>query len=136
MEHTIHIGDLVRANTEPNTDPNLSKYEIGVVLDIQGENLTLALPHLVIHGENRSIIYYDRSIRDIFIKPLTKKMVTDGVITEDQYNEAIQFKQIMEEKKIDSSGERVLGRVKGGRKKTNKKRKSKSSRSKKRRHRK
>ena len=131
MEHTIHIGDLVRANT----DPNSSEYEIGVVLDIQGENLKLALPHLVLHGENRSIIYYNRDIRRRFIEPLTKKMVTDGVITEGQYNEAIQFKHMME-KKIDSSGERVLGRVKGGRKKTNKKRKSKSSRSKKRRHRK
>ena len=122
MAHTIHVGDLVRANT----NPNLSEYNNGVVLEIQGENVKIALPH-----SNRSIRYVTRRIGDAFVQPLTKKMVTDGVITEGQYNEAIQFRDEME-KEIDSSGERVLGRVNGGRKKTNKKRKSKSFRSKKR----
>ena len=130
MEHTIHIGDLVRVES---LDPN--QYEFGVVQKITGKTLTLAIPLNVEHEGDMSITYYNRDIREALVKPLTNTMITNGVITESQYNEAIQFKNIMENK-IDSSGERVLGRAKGGRKKTNKKRKSKSSRSKKRRHRK
>ena len=130
MEHTIHLGDLVRVES---LDPN--QYEFGVVQKITGETLTLAMPLNVVHEGNMSITYYNRDIRNALVEPLTNTMITNGVITESQYNEAIQFKNIMEKKK-DSSGKSVLSRAKGRRKKTNKKRKSKSSRSKKRRHRK
>ena len=130
MEHTIHIGDLVRVES---LDPN--QYEFGVVQKITGETLTLAMPLNVVHEGNMSITYYNRDIRNALVEPLTNTMITNGVITQRQYNEAIQFKNIMENKK-DSSGKSVLSRAKGRRKKTNKKRKSKSSRSKKRRHRK
>ena len=130
MEHTIHIGDLVRVES---LDPN--QYEFGVVQKIKGETLTLAMPLNVVHEGNMSITYYNRDIRNALVEPLTNTMITNGVITQRQYNEAIQFKNIMENKK-DSSGKSVLSRAKGRRKKTNKKRKSKSSRSKKRRHRK
>ena len=128
--HTIHIGDLVRVES---LDTN--QYEFGVVQKIKGETLTLAMPLNVVHEGNMSITYYNRDIRNALVEPLTNTMITNGVITESQYNEAIQFKNIMEKKK-DSSGKSVLSRAKGRRKKTNKKRKSKSSRSKKRRHRK
>ena len=130
MEHTIHTGDLVRVESL-----NTNQYEFGVVKKIKGETLTLAMPLNVVHEGNMSITYYNRDIRNELVEPLTNTMVTNGVITESQYNEAIQFKNIMENKK-DSSGKSVLSRAKGRRKKTNKKRKSKSSRSKKRRHRK
>ena len=130
MEHTIHLGDLVRVES---LDPN--QYEFGVVQKITGETLTLAMPLNVVHEGNMSITYYNRDIRNALVEPLTNTMITNGVITQRQYNEAIQFKNIMENKK-DSSGKSVLSRAKGRRKKTNKKRKSKSSRSKKRRHRK
>lgn len=129
--HTIHIGDLVRVES---LDPN-QQYEFGVVKKIKGETLTLAMPLNVVHEGNMSITYYNRDIRNALVEPLTNTMITNGVITQRQYNEAIQFKNIMENKK-DSSGKSVLSRAKGRRKKTNKKRKSKSSRSKKRRHRK
>lgn len=122
MAHTIHVGDLVRANT----NPNMSEYKNGVVLEIQGQNIKIALPH-----SNRSIRYATRTLGDTFVQPLTIQMVRDDVITSDEMKEALKFRHEMENE-IDSSGKRVLGRVKGGRKKTNKKRKSKSSRSKKR----
>jgi len=126
MEHTIHVGDLVRANI----NPRLSDYKIGVVLEIVGENIKIALPH-----SNRSMRYTTRIVGDAFIEPLTNKMVTDGVVTEGQMNEALQFKNEMEQE-VNAFKDRVVSRVKGGRKKTNNKRKSNSSRSKKRRHRK
>ncbi len=126
MEHTLHVGDLVRANT----NPNLSEYKNGVVLDIQGENIKIALPH-----PNRSIRYVTRTLGDAFVEPLTTQMVIDDVITSDEMKAALQFKNEMEQE-VNSSDSRVVSRVKGGRKKTNKKRKTNSSSSKKRRHRK
>ena len=125
MEHTIHVGDLVRANI----NPILSDYKIGVVLEIVGENIKIALPH-----SNIALRYTTRIVGDAFIEPLTDKMVTDGVVTEGQMNEALQFKNEMEQEVSAFYGNRLVSRVKGGRKKTNKKRKSNSSRSKKRRH--
>ena len=126
MAHTIHIGDLVRANT----NPNMSEYKNGVVLEIQGQNIKIALPH-----SNRSIRYATRIIGDAFIEPLTKKMVIDDVITSDEMKEALKFKNEMEQE-VNSSNQFTVSRVKGGKKKTNKKRKYKSSSSKKRSHKK
>ena len=126
MANILHPGDLVRANI----NPRFSDYTIGVVLEILGENIKIALPH-----PNSAIRFSYRIVGDAFIEPLTDKMVTDGLVTEGQMNEAHQFKNEME-KELTSSKARVVSRVKGGRKKTNKKRKSNSSRSKKRRHRK
>ena len=126
MEHTLHVGDLVRANT----NPNMSEYKNGVVLEIQGQNIKIALPH-----SNRSIRYATRTLGDTFVQPLTTQMVRDDVITSDEMKEALKFKNEMEQE-VNSSNYRVVSRVKGGRKKTNKKRKSKSSSSKKRSHKK
>jgi hypothetical protein len=126
MANILHPGDLVRANI----NPRYSDYKIGVVLEIVGENIKIALPH-----PNSAIRFSHRIVGDAFIEPLTDKMVTDGLVTEGQMNEAHQFKNQMEQE-LNSSKARVVSRVKGGRKKTNKKRKSNSSRSKKRRHRK
>ena len=126
MANILHPGDLVRANI----NPRFSDYKIGVVLEILGENIKIALPH-----SNIALRYTTRIVGDAFIEPLTDKMVTDGLVTEGQMNEAHQFKNKME-KELNSSKARVVSRVKGGRKKTNKKRKSNTSRSKKRRHRK
>jgi hypothetical protein len=126
MAYTLHVGDLVRANT----NPNMSEYKNGVVLEIQGQNIKIALPH-----SNRSIRYATRTLGDAFVEPLTTQMVIDDVITSDEMKEALKFKNEMEQE-VNSSNNRVVSRVKGGRKKTNKKRKTNSSRSKKRRHRK
>ena len=126
MEHTLHVGDLVRANLSRNTP----EYKIGVVIEFQGENVKIA-----IKNSNPSIRYTYKTIGDALVEPLTTQMVIDDVITSDEMKDAVQFKNEMEQE-VNSSNHRVVSRVKGGRKKTNKKRKSKSSRSKKRSHRK
>jgi hypothetical protein len=126
MAHTLHVGDLVRANV--NT--NISDYKIGVVLEFQGQNVKIA-----IKNSNPSVRYTYKTVGDAFVEPLTTQMVIDDVITSDEMKAALQFKNEMEQE-VNSSNNRVVSRVKGGRKKTNKKRKTNSSRSKKRRHRK
>jgi len=126
MAYTLHVGDLVRATT----NASLPEYKNGVVLEIQDQNIKIALPH-----PNRGMRYTTRWLGDAFVQPLTTQMVRDDVITSDEMKEALKFKNEMEQE-VNSSNQFTVSRVKGGKKKTNKKRKYKSSSSKKRSHKK
>ena len=114
MQRQLRLGELVRANIQPDTGHKVTS----VILEINGGNIKIAIP-------NKTVKYTIRTVNDQYVEPLTEDMVS-----EDEYNEAKKFQSEMD-KEVDLTGRKVKGRTNGGRKKSNKKRKS-NSRSKKR----
>jgi hypothetical protein len=101
--YRFNVGDLVKVN-------DATDYNFGVVLqDERNDGYRIAKRY----DDDSSQEYIEADIGVASLEPLKQKMVTDGVITQEQYDEAVQFKKTMEEKK-DGIEDWMIKRVQGG----------------------
>lgn len=106
MTYRFRVGDLVRENhTTDGSQPN-----IGVVLSISesGARCKIAIQHM-----NRNVKFYPKNVDVSALEPLTRKMVTDGLITEGKYNEAREFEIRMEDEMVPGTDDKLMDRAKG-----------------------
>jgi hypothetical protein len=116
MPHTFHVGDLVKVNYVFNPDA----YRFAVILDIeQGANYCE-----IAYDLNRPP-GFDRTIIDVAsLQPFTPKLVIDGVITQTEYNKAVEFQNRMDEKKDITGTSSRISRAQGVSKKRRRGKKS------------
>jgi hypothetical protein len=108
--YRFSIGDLVKVN-------DATAYNFGVVLqDERNDRYRIAKRY---DDDDSSQEYIEADIDVGSLEPLKQKMVTDGVITQEQYDEAVQFKKAMEEKK-NGVGDWLVKRNTGGSKRRRK----------------
>jgi hypothetical protein len=109
--YRFSIGDLVKVN-------DATAYNFGVVLQDENNDGYRIAKRYDDDGDS-SQEYIETDIGVGSLEPLKPKMVTDGVITQEQYDEAVQFKNRMEEKK-DGIGDWLIKRNTGGSKRRRK----------------
>ena len=116
MPHTFHVGDLVKVNNAFNPHA----YKFAVILDIeQGAN------HCEIAYDLDRPPGFDRTIMDVAsLQPLTPKLVIDGVITQTQFNQAVEFQNKMDNKKDITGTSSMISRAQGVSKKRRREKKS------------
>jgi len=105
MPHTFHVGDLVKVNEDFNAD----SYKFAVILDI-------------VQGATYCEIAYDlnrppgfsRTIMDVAsLQPLIPQLVIDGIITQTQFNQAVEFQNKMDNKKDITGTSSMISRAQG-----------------------
>ena len=105
MPHTFHVGDLVKVNVPGY--PTI--YKFAVILDIvQGANhCEIAYDLNRPPGFSRTIIHVAS------LQPLIPQLVIDGVITQTQFNQAVEFQNKMDEKKDITGTSSMISRAQG-----------------------
>jgi hypothetical protein len=108
MSDRLLVGDLVTFN-ETNTIDD-SQPQIGVILKIdENDEVDVAVPN------SNSTIRYLPKIADISsIQKVTRQMVTNGTITQDQYDKGREFEIEMEDEMVTGTNDNVIKRATGG----------------------
>jgi hypothetical protein len=105
MPHTFHVGDLVKVNEDFNAD----SYKFAVILDIvQGATYCE-----IAYDLNRPPGFSRTIIHVASLQPLTPKLVIDGIITQTQFNQAVEFQNKMDEKKDITGTSSMISRAQG-----------------------
>jgi hypothetical protein len=105
MPHTFHVGDLVKVNVPGY--PTI--YKFAVILDIvQGAN------HCEIAYDLNRPPGFSRTIMDVAsLQPLIPQLVIDGIITQTQFNQAVEFQNKMDNKKDITGTSSMISRAQG-----------------------
>lgn len=105
MPHTFHVGDLVKVNEDFNAD----SYKFAVILDIvQGATYCE-----IAYDLNRPPGFSRTIIHVASLQPLIPQLVIDGVITQTQFNQAVEFQNKMDEKKDITGTSSMISRAQG-----------------------
>ena len=122
MSNILHVGQLVSFIETDAIDD--SQLQIGVILNIsQDGEVDVAVPY-----SNPAIRYLPKIADVSSIKEVTRQMVTDGQITQEQYKKGRQFHNEMENEIDPATNDRLIKRITGGSKRRRGKRSTKRRR--------
>jgi hypothetical protein len=122
MSNILRVGQLVSFIETGAIDD--SQFQIGVILNIsQDGEVDVAVPY-----SNPAIRYLPKIADVSSIKEITRQMVTDGQITQEQYNKGLQFHNEMENEIDPATNDRLIKRLTGGSKRRRGKRSTKRRR--------
>ena len=114
MSRSLSLGGLVRVSFFNGDTDVLSN---GVILEIYpGETtIVVAIPHP------------SRKYTIKFVTVEKVERLTRGMVTQDQFNEALEFQNEMD-KVVDTEGTHIMGRIQGGKSRRRRRRRSSTKR--------
>jgi|LakMenEpi03Aug12_release.lakeMendotaPanAssembly.Ray.scaffolds.fasta_scaffold1635969_1 hypothetical protein len=108
MSNRLLVGNLVTFSETSAIDD--SQPQIGVILKIhENDEVDVAVPN-----SNPAIRYLPKIADISSIQKVTRQMVTNGTITQDQYDKGREFEIEMEDEMVTSTNDNVIKRATGG----------------------